>query len=400
MNDILREHFWSVNEHLILDLKLSRMKKNKWKRTVSVLMVATAFGAIGYFAGQMLATSMPKLPTEIITMVLIMLIPAIIFTITFHEAGHALIGVLVGFNFKMYVVGPFMWVKENGDWKFKWNTNVNTMGGMVICLPNSTEDLPRRFSLFAAGGPLASLLLVALALSGYYILRPADNLFTQGLSGMLLITSMISVAIFIVTIIPLHAGGFASDGARIIRLLRGGEAAQLEVLILKIVADSTGGVRPRLLNKNELMEALHLAQKRKSPFMVYLHAFLYQQAWDTGDVEGAESYLTNYIQEVDSIPQGLQGMVWMEASFFYALEKKDAGKATEYWQRFKPSAMIPGAQVLALKVALHVLKGEHSDALLKAEQAIKELPAMLDQGMAVVLRERLQNLQRIAERQE
>jgi hypothetical protein len=304
------------------------MKKTKWKQRTSLAMVVAACSVGGFFVGKFFQTSSVSISNEVAII--------IVFTIAFHEAGHAVAGVWMKFNFKMYVVGPFMWVKQNNDWEFKWNTNVNTMGGMVICLPNNTVDLPRRFSFFVAGGPLASLLLVALALVGYYMIKPA--------------------AIFIVTIIPMQAGGFASDGARIMRLLRGGEAARLEVLLLKIVADSTGGVRPRLLNKAELEEALHLAKKRKSTFTVYLHTFLYQLAWDIGDIEAAESHLMNYIQEVEAIPEGLQGMVWMEAAFFYALEKKNVDKATEYWQRFKPSVMIPSAQVAALEAALHILK--------------------------------------------
>jgi len=38
----------------------------------------------------------------------------------------------------MYVIGPFLWAKEQNNWLFKWNKNVNTAGGLVICLPTDT----------------------------------------------------------------------------------------------------------------------------------------------------------------------------------------------------------------------------------------------------------------------
>src|SRR4051812_48314348 len=73
----------------------------------------------------------------------------------------AIAGTLVKFDFRMYVVGPFMWDKEESGWTFKWNKNVNLSGGLVICLPTSSEELARRFSIYALGGPLASLVFTA-----------------------------------------------------------------------------------------------------------------------------------------------------------------------------------------------------------------------------------------------
>jgi uncharacterized membrane protein len=84
-------------------------------------------------------------------------VPLFFIVIGVHAAGHAVAGVWVNFDFKMYVVGPFMWEKELTGWKFKWNKNVNTFGGMAICLPVRTENLPIRFSIYAPSGPIASL---------------------------------------------------------------------------------------------------------------------------------------------------------------------------------------------------------------------------------------------------
>jgi hypothetical protein len=38
----------------------------------------------------------------------------------------------MNFDFRMYVVGPLLWDKEEKGWRFKWNKIVNTFGGFVI----------------------------------------------------------------------------------------------------------------------------------------------------------------------------------------------------------------------------------------------------------------------------
>jgi len=65
--------------------------------------------------------------------------------IAVHEMGHAIAGIAVKFDFKTYVVGPFMWEKDEIGWRFKWNRNVNTAGGLVICMPIGTENYPNDF---------------------------------------------------------------------------------------------------------------------------------------------------------------------------------------------------------------------------------------------------------------
>ncbi|OGX87820.1 hypothetical protein [Hymenobacter glacialis] len=75
-----------------------------------------------------------------------------------HELSHALAGVRQGFVLQWFVVGPLMWKKLDGRLRFRWNTNLNTAGGMVLCVPPDDHDLRRRFMAFAAGGPLGSVM--------------------------------------------------------------------------------------------------------------------------------------------------------------------------------------------------------------------------------------------------
>lgn len=364
-----------------------RAKGKKKPKILNLLIAVALGGAIGFFIGKFGLQAGKSLPSEMIWIWAITLIPSFFFVIGFHEAGHAVAGISQKFDFRMYVVGPFMWDKEKDGWKFKWNKNVNTAGGLVICLPTQTKNLKKNFAIYAAGGPLASLLLTLVSFTIYLLLRPLT------VSYFFSFVSFLSFLIFVATILPFQAGGFTSDGGRILNLIRGGDKSRFELLILKIITETTGGKRPSLLNLEELTEASSLATKLNAPFGVYIHGYFYQAMWDRGDLVAAEKYLDDYVSEIDRVPPGIDSIVWMDAAFFYAFAKNDLEKATYYWNQFKPSAMIPKAQVLATEAAIHKLKGESEGTVSKIKMAIDELPNMLDKGLAIALKERLLQLQ-------
>ncbi len=372
------------------------MKKIKIK-PYSVIVITSFMligAAAGYFGAKVGGQAAASLPASVMITLVILFIPAFFFVIALHEGGHALAGVWMKFDFRMYVVGPFLWDKEHSGWKFKWNKNVNTSGGLVLCIPTGTHDVSRRFSIYAAGGPVASVLTALLAYALYLICKQLEFTSTVGqiITNLWMIIAFLSAAIFVVTAIPLHAGGFSSDGARIIRLLRGGDTARFEVLLLKMIGSSMAGSRPSLLNIQELEEAQALAIKLKAPMGVYIHYFFYQAALDRQEYNQAEIHLDEYIEQAELIPQGMRENVWVEAAFFYAFVRKDLTRATQYFNQYKPSALIPLAMVYTTQAAIALLKNELTEAGAWIDKALKELPNMMDRGIAHVLNEKLQEM--------
>ncbi len=356
--------------------------------------------ALGYLVARYGLANAPGISKSTLLILLLLIVPFFLIVIAFHEMGHAIAGVMVNFDFRMYVVGPFMWSKEQEKWKFSWNKNVNTAGGLVLCLPTDTQNLTRRFCGFALGGPLASLLLAVvclLAAQRFTFEVATVSVPLQVLKSSFYVLSVFSFLIFLVTIIPMHTGGFSSDGARALRLLRGGDAARFEVLLLKLITQSAAGTRPRLLNLEEMKEALQLADQLAAPYGIYLHSYFHQAAWDRGEIEQAEEHLLEYINGANEIPAGIRNTVWLDASFFYAFAKKNLVEAEKYWSRFKATAMIPKAQVFATEAALYYEKNEHEMAKLKIAAALRELPNMMDKGIALPLQERLVDMQKSME---
>ncbi len=345
--------------------------KKKKSKIVGFILLMILCVVMGFFIGKLGFQAGKNLPGSVVLMVGMAFIPVFFLVIGFHEAGHAVAGVWQKFDFRMYVVGPFMWDKEQEGWKFKWNKNVNTAGGMVICMPTGTENLKNRFSIYAAGGPIASLILAGLCYLFYVLLPTASHI-----GFLFLLIAFFSLLIFVFTIIPLHMGGFTSDGGRILNLQRGGEA----------------GVRPGLLDWSELEEASQLGEKLNSPFAVYIQSFFHQSAWDQGNLDLAAQHLLSYIDDSESIPDGIRSIVWLDAAFFYAAAKNDLAKALEYWNQFKPSAIIPKAQVFSTEAAICILENKSVEANSKIDLALAELPNMMDRGTALALKDKLLSL--------
>jgi hypothetical protein len=371
---------------------MSIKKKGNTQKAISLLVLVMLGALAGFFIGKLGASfgqnaKATAVPSSVMIALPFLFILSFLVVIAIHEGGHALAGVWMKFDFRMYVVGPFMWSKEQTGWHFIWNKNVNTAGGMVICMPVGSENLSRRFSIYAAGGPVLSLALAGFAYAFAILLTSI-----QILHFFFLITALLSLMIFIVTSIPMHVGGFYSDGARILRLNRGGDKARFDILTLKIISSSTGGIRPKFLNISDLVEASKLANQLNEPFGVYLLSYFHQSAFDEGNMEMAEKYLTEYIGQADAIPAGIRNAVWLDAAFFYAIAKNDLEKSNLYWNQFKPTAMIPKAQVFATEAAMNYLKNNLEQTRSGIESALKELPDMLDKGVAIALEEKLLNL--------
>jgi hypothetical protein len=367
-------------------------QKEKLKTVIGVIIFAFIVGIIGYFIGKMLSGETIHKSTVSPILPLILLIPIIIFVIGWHEIGHAIVGVKVGFDFRMFVVGPFLWEKQNSTWRFRWNKDINKAGGLVLCLPKDTENLSRRFLLFAAGGPLASLLLSLITILIYWFFLK-DLIGIEIVNVSLFLIGGMSFMIFIATSIPTKMGGFYSDGARVLRLIRGGDTAKFEILMMSIIANTSSGVRPKLLNMNQIEEMDEIAIRLNEPFRVYIHSFFHHVALDKGDFEKAEKHLLDYINVAHEIPEGIRNAVWLDATFFYAYAKKDLIEAEKYWHKFKPSPILPKAQILATEAVLNFLKNDNENATSKLIASLSEIPNMIDKGLGVALKDRIIHLQ-------
>ena len=377
-----------------MNKKARNKSKNKRIRSILFFILILFLGGImGYAIGKMALFNFPDSPKSFYWVWLPILILVYFSSIAFHELGHVAGGLWARFQFKMYVVGPFMWKKEDGKLIFQWNKNLNIGGGLALCLPTDDQNLVKRFVVFIVGGPLASLVLSLIALLPYFLLGMHQaQLSFWGFTGtsFLVLLGLFSGMIFLITIIPSRGGGFYTDGARMLNLLRGGNKAKLEVILLQTIAQGVAGVRPRELNKARLEEALHL--KTNSAFKIYIKGYLYQINLDQGNIEEAEQYLNAYYDELENIPGGYQASVILDKAFFEAYYKNNPEEAEKLYQSASIGAVIPKHQIFKTQTAIAFAKGEYEKAKELAQNTLKELSKHMDRGVATMEKEWLENI--------
>lgn len=368
------------------------MKKPNRKLLVFVALLL-AGAAVGYLAGKLLNPALGSLsgqPLWAKVSALLFLPLALLFVIFWHEMGHVAAGLQANFRFRFLTVGPFMWEKEEeGRLRFHWNKDLNTAGGLALLLPDNDVRLTQRFARLAAGGPAASLLLTLLAallLAGLPAPdAPAPGLFL--LRSALWMLALTSGVITLATALPFRAGGFYSDGARVLRLLRGGPTAQLERLMLTLIARATGGTRPRELDPALLNEGIALAQSLQAPFEPYFHQYQYYHKLDRGEFEAAKSALDRFAATSGRLPAVMQQSLRLERALFAAFIQDDLETALEARGDFQPARLFPRAQVALVEAGIARLQGEPERMQRLCREVLDQSHQGMDRGLAQLYRD-------------
>lgn len=372
------------------------MKNKKTIKSILGFLGALLIGGgIGYVAakvsiGDSAGDSIDH-PIQIKLLIIPLGILAFFITIAFHELGHVFAGLSQKFKFRLMTVGPFMFEKELDKIIFKWNTNVNTFGGLALCLPEDQVNLIKRYAIFIAGGPLASILLgiltaAPLLLIDFDLNHPAVYLFDFFLFLICVMTFCIAVA----TLLPYHTDGFTSDGGKMLTLLRGGQNAEVEVILLSHIAGAAAGTRPALYDAQQMHYALNLPVEYASK--PYFHGLLYSHYQDIKDLDKASYHLQEYLKGVDGVPEGVRAALYLEKAWFEARYNKNAELAKEYFSKEKFGPMIPKSQILRTEAAIAFAEGMHELAAAKVSEAIQELPKALDKGSAIAVKEWMEEM--------
>lgn len=290
-----------------------------------------------------------------------------------HEVGHVIGGRLAGFRFALLVAGPLRVERDSATGRIRagLNRELSLAGGIAGSLPTDTHALPRRLGLMVAGGPGASFLLTGIAatlLSGPA--RHAPPLLTTLLGIMLII----SCGLGVVTLIPMRFSGFASDGARLLRLVRGGPDAKREAAVLAIVALSTAGTAPRDWPAETVRDATDMRDGSSDECMANLLA--YSRAMDLGDTAGARAALHRALELAGEYPTAFVPALMAEAAFFEGFVSRDAATARAYLAEVpeKTIAVTPFDRLRA-EIAVALAEGDRAAAGERIERARAVLPA-------------------------
>jgi hypothetical protein len=349
-----------------------RQRRLRLKPLLAIAVFGAA-GVLGYFLGK----SAPELPwlrqrlDALTTLDLLVMPVLILLVLAAHELGHLLGGFSRGMRFLLLIVGPFQWTRAQDGVVFRWNRHLGLMGGLAAATPDPDQPLVPQLRRLVAGGPLASLLLGVLGLAG--------GLWLDGRPGAyLVIFGFVSLGVFVVTALPLHAGGFMSDGMQFIELRRGGASVAERQVLLRLMGSSLGGIRPRDWDPALVQEALSIDGDVPMRGIAGRVSALYH-AMDRGDSAQLNAHATWLAQHLDGYPDGFRQSIALELCLL-AILAGDLDGARAWWQRSR-GGVVDTARRWLVEARLAALEGDAtrcSAALGKARQA---LPRGMDSGL-------------------
>jgi hypothetical protein len=315
---------------------------------VGFLLAAAGIRVGKWFAGNAgAAAAAGDAPDGLGAVALLVALPfAWLLAVAWHELGHVVAGRLVGGQFLLFIVGPFKWQRTPEGIRFSWNRSVNLGGGLSACLPLDDRDLPRRFAVMIAGGPLSSVLLTVLA-GGL-----AAVLDTAPWRGIAMLVAVMSGIIALTTLIPTEAAGFKSDGKRFLGLRRRDAAATQEAALLALSVAPMRGLRPAAFPPAQLAAATALHDG--SAHALYGHLYAYQYHADRGELPLAQQSLDKVVDGESAMPGFMREMVRAEYAWLLAIGggPSMAGPARAWLDSAGPVEMDPATRWRAAAAVL------------------------------------------------
>lgn len=353
---------------------------------LGILVGMAAGAAFGYLIGAS-ATQSPLLREKLraLSGVDLLVVPVLLLLVlAVHEAGHLLGGFRHGMGFLLFIVGPFQLSRTPSGIRFNWIFNLGTMGGLAAATPNPDRPLKPQLLSLIAGGPIASVLLAVVGFA-------AVGLGEGRIGAYGLILGAMSFLIFLVTAIPLRAGGFMSDGMQFIEVIRGGRAVEERQTLIVLMAQSLSGTRPRDLDDAVIQKVLSFGSAEPVR-QVAGRVYAYLASVDSGSERAAE-HAAWLAENIDGYPDGFRQSIAIEL----ALHAATAGDldGLRGWLKRAHGGVVDAARRSLAEAYLAILEADPERARTLLAQARKQLPRGMDPGLNVLTAEQIE---RAAER--
>ena len=164
---------------------------------------------------------------------------AFIFHIIIHEGGHLVFVLLTGYRFSSFRIFSFMWVKEGETVKFKRHSIAGT-GGQCLMSPPDIKNGEMPIVWYNLGGSLMNIIFSTVFLVCFFLSNSVSVL-----SGILLLLALLGYSLAILNGVPMRMGALDNDGYNAISLTKNAEAREVFWMQMKVVEETTRGVRLR-----------------------------------------------------------------------------------------------------------------------------------------------------------
>jgi len=350
-------------------------RKTGNKRAVLPILAGLALGAASGLPIGLLMKAHG--PFHLSGWIMLALLMAMMLGLALHEAGHIAAGLICGFEFLLFIVGPLRLERQDGRLKASYNRIPTLWGGIAGCLPKSYgPGLHGKMMLFAAGGPLFSLLGATTLIPGFSLLHAHGN------AGFLLISfGLISAALGIVTLLPLPAGGFTTDGMRLAMLLRRRPEGE-RWTALAALGGLAQTARPREWPA-ELMALLGDGLDEQADAAL---ACLLWHTWhsDKREFALAQMWLERALTHADAMPTSARPILYLAAANHYARHGQDKSLARQYFDLAQKVGLHDPGDLHAVRAAVLITEGRATEARAEldiAEQRLRVKPPAMARWM-------------------
>ena len=293
--------------------------------------------------------------------------------IAVHEAGHHLAGALVGYRWKVWIVGPFQMSRETSGGRVRFHLSKTLFSGRAIAFPPESRTVKRR-AFFLLGGPVATLLL-GVSLLLYYLLLPGAQ---QDQSFLLLTMIALSGLFFLNNVVPYSHKGFKSDGARLLELWKDRKGVARDTALMTLVKALQNGQRPRDWNEGLVQQMTALRDGKTNEALAAHYGFYW--AADRCDWEESQHYIHRALALRSTLSDVFRAMVALDGAYCAALFQRDAAEARRLLTEASAVEAEDGelraallSMTLRAEAALLLAEGRPEEAIQKAEEALASL---------------------------
>lgn len=242
--------------------------------------------------------------------------------IAFHECGHLLAGLSLGFRCRAIRIGRFR--LDQGFRVSRHRDSGDANLGWVVMIPEHWQNIRFRQTLMLLAGPLASFL------SGYAVLRFSTDHYL--ISGFFIGVSFFFAAF---NILPLSMTSQFTDGARIWMLIFTRARAERYLAILRLTEEIDRGVSLESLSSSDLERAIVL--KDESPDTVWTHMVAFLAAYAQQDDGKAGELLETAFKYSGYAQPSMRERLALHAAMFQAA-KRGRMDLAQQWLADVPNA--------------------------------------------------------------
>lgn len=235
--------------------------------------------------------------------------------IAVHELGHLVCGLISGYSFVSYRIGPFVWTKRNS--KIEFNVSkIYYIAGQCLMLPPRDEK-EFRITLYNIGGGLFNLILAAILIALEFVFYDNYNAFMILFAGI-----FVGIYLGLMNLIP-RSKSVPNDGYNLKKASESEDARHGLYMMLCVNEEITMGKRFRDYSQ----EDFHVPEgaDKTNIFVVYMYLLAFSRLFDMGLYHEAITMLDAI--DTDVIPAYYRNSIMIDRLYHSLAIEPDYDKA-------------------------------------------------------------------------